>query len=201
MSPQRVHITDNPITAIKQKPIQQRCIRYQNSTTDPVAVTRGDLLNWIVATSTSFNTKAIALVEAVRLVRVRIVGYAESGADPSFLSLEWNGDRSPSVLTTVAVAEALAGVISEGPPDSSLASVWSIRGSDQTEVLFTIDVSAHTAIDLFMDLHIEYVLGDGSLEEFTLAVASTTTGVAYLTLPNDDDKGFIPVGLTAKSIV
>jgi hypothetical protein len=132
---------------------------------------------------------------------VRLVGYSEGIADPSFLSLTWNGDRSPSVLETTALAQALPAVLSLTPPSSSLASYWSLRGSDESEILFTVDVGATSAVDLFMDLHIEYVLANGATTEYTLSGSTiSSAGVYYLTLPNDVSSGFSPVGLSTHTI-
>jgi hypothetical protein len=193
--------TSNPITVIKQQPMQQRVVRYQNSTSDPVSITRGDLLNWLVSGTDSYANLVVPLCESVRLQRVRLVGFAESGADPTFLSLTWNGDRSPSVLETTALAEAVPAKLSLAPPSSSLASYWSLRGSDEAEVLFTIDVGSVSSVDLFMDLHIEYVLANGATDEFTLSGSTiASAGVFYLTLPNNDANGFSPLGLSSHTI-
>lgn len=184
---------NNPSRPIKTKPIQQRVMRYLSSTTSDVVVTRGDLLNWIVAVTAS-STSAIPLSESVRLTRVVIVAMAESVAAPNSLCLEWDGDRSPSTCTNVMSANAIPARISQAPPKDSLARYWCLRGSDTTEALFTIK-NDDTAQSLIVDLHIEYVLGDGTIAAVTLGSASSFTGIAYLVMPNDS-LGLSPVALS-----
>lgn len=190
---------NNPITPIKLKPIQQRVVRYELGGASTAAVTRGDLLNWVVSTTGS-STAAVALCEAVKLNRVKVIGYGISTSNSASVCLEWNGDRSPSSCTSVVAANAVPAVINQTPPSDSLARYWSIRGSDEAEVLFTVTESSGTIIDVFVDIHFDYVIGDGLTEALTLSAAASATGIALLDLPNDTGTALVAVDLTSYTL-
>ncbi len=186
----------NPVKPIKIKPVQQRVMRYQVNDNSGGSVTRGDLLNWVVQV-TNASTTAVPLCESVKLNRIKVVTFADGGSDSFDVCLEWNGDRSPSTCTSVIGANALPSVINQVPPGDSLARYWSIRGIDESEVLFTLIPPMASVANTYVDLHIEYVIADGAVTTETLSSAASLTGIAYLPLPNSVSTDMMqPVGLT-----
>jgi hypothetical protein len=190
------------ITTPKQQPIQQRNIRYVSSTLDPIPVTRGDLLNWII-TFRSSSTEAIPICESVRVQSVAIVLFSDDSADPNSICFKWSGNRSPHTCFDIISANAIPSKFSMKPPRDSLASMWSTRDDFTDEVLFTIDTTSSTAQTFYLDLKIQYVLFDGNSIVTPLTLSSAASagdyGVALLTLPNDAS-GLIPDRLVSYSL-
>jgi len=189
--------SNNPISIIQNQPKQVRVIRYRaTSLGNATTITRGDILNALVAV-TNTSTSAIPLFRAVRLDRIKFVAYADDTSGPETLCFKWTGDRSPETCVTTVCSNAVPAVLVVRPPERSLAGYWSTIDADTTEVLFRID--AFTP-DLYMDLHITYILDDGGVTTQTLASASSFTGIAAVRLPNDGaTTDFIPQGLTGTS--
>jgi len=112
-------------------------------------ITRGMLLNLVSMCSVAVGSSQARLLNAVRLKSVEMWGNPPLlGGVPVVTSVEWVGQNSPSTLISdTSMGVNAAHVLARPPPDSS-NRWWSITGSNESEVLFEIEVPAGTIIDV-----------------------------------------------------
>jgi hypothetical protein len=182
------------VTPVNLKPGHTRVLRYQLDATTEVQITRGDLVNLLLAV-TNGSTAATSLIDSVKLEGVRVAIMPHSDCDVYTATLNWTGDRAPDQSFSLVVTNAIPYTGMYRPPEESLAGYWSNHSSDQTEVLFSVYALSQTA-GMFIDLHVVIVYGDGTTDTQTLTVAPSYTGVAaaYIPLGSNDLQ---PVGLQA----
>jgi hypothetical protein len=187
------------VSNINNNPKQTRVIRYCGTIASSTKFSRNDLLQFIVAV-TSGSTTAIELVDAIRLDLVKVWLLPNSDTGAGVFALEWTGDRTPNTIHTTAFAPAIGSCMTSVPPKDSLAHFWSCRsGSDNGEYLFILDPSNST-VEIILDLHVTYLLGNGSTDTSTLGSASSINGVAYLTQPVNTSGELTPVGVVSASL-
>jgi hypothetical protein len=180
--------SSNSAPNIQNKPVQTRVVRYEaTSGAAEFSLKRSDLLNWI-GFSVDATTDFYPLCDAVRLVQVRLHSLTNDVAEAQ---LEWNGVHGSNACTTAVGSISNPLLISQRPPVGSVASLWSDRGSNESDVLFTMSATDRS----YLDLHIEYVLGSGIATALTLNGNAADFAVTYLPMPNDTSGDFIPLGL------
>jgi len=91
--------------------------------------------------------------------------------EPAIVQLQWSSNYGPtSEFSDTGNAFAPAHLIVT-PPPQSLASFWSLTGSNESEILATYSCSIFTTVDVYVDM----VLEDG---ESVATVTTTASGVA-----------------------
>ena len=144
---------------IQAQPKFQRVFRFQlDADRTAVAIYRECLLNLLLSTSTT--TKAVALIEAIRLDRVCMWAPADATSDGfNELSLTWLGPRAPASRTAAMGNSFKPGHISEKPPPDSTIGYWSVHGSNESDKLLQITAPAKTIVDI----HATFVLESGAV--------------------------------------
>lgn len=125
--------------------------RFQNAAGSTVSITRKNLLNLIqVATSA---TTTIRVIEGIRLRSLELwVNPVALGSTPSTAQIEWAGENSPSTVVSDTSMGVLPVHIRTTPPPSSSNRWWSMSGSQETDVLFTIAVPANSVLDVIVEI-------------------------------------------------
>lgn len=168
------------------KHVQGRARYLVVGTQTAVSVTRGALLNHLVMNSAS-GTANYRLCSAIRLKSVQVWGAAASGT----VSVEWRSANGPTVIASdTTVLSAQPAMVRTAPPAHTLASFWSLTGSNESEVLFII-----TALDgSIVDITYEMVLQNGEAPVLATTTASGAIGTVYMTyLAGVTTTGFAPI--------
>jgi hypothetical protein len=146
-------------------------IRYQNvnnATSTTRGITRAFLLNTLIVNQNA-GTSNYRVCAAVRVNRVRI--YTASSA-----SLEWQSAYGPTSATIVqGTSTTASGILMQKPPKNSLASYWSLTGSNESESLFTLGCGFNDVIDVDYSV----VLMDAETPVNVTSFASGTVGQLY----------------------
>jgi len=151
------------------QPMQRRKFRYNVTANGSAIVTRATLLNRLIIQETG-GTQNNRLFKSVRLDRVTIYGTGTAASNGMrTINLIWN--QTQTEITAVGNA-AFPPKLRLSPPANTLASLWSITGTDETEVLFTIS----NLIGDTIDIDITYVLADG-FSTFVTTPAATYDGL------------------------
>jgi len=113
--------------------------------------------------NTGGSTTNYRLCAAVRVNKITITTAGTS-------SLEWLSAYGPTSATIVTgTSTTAAGSLTQRPAKNSLASAWSLSGSNESEKLFSI----LTGTNDYVDVHFSVVLLD---QEPPVAVSTTNTG-------------------------
>lgn len=170
------------LSIVKNKPKQSRVIRYMGTSTgSPTTVTNLDLLK-ILAFTTNASTTYHQIYRNVLLRSVRLTVMANNDTGSGAVSFSWLGSRTPE---TDEVFLATTGVVTARnlfPPEDSFASMW-ITTADTSTSIFIITVP--TDMLIFLDLHYEYILEDGTTTTYTSTI-STVTGIQAPIFPVSD---------------
>jgi hypothetical protein len=117
-------------------------IRYQSQSGSNLRIiTRGFLLNTLIMNQNS-GASNYRVCASVRVNRVRI--YTASSC-----SLEWLSAYGPSSATIVqGTSTTASGILMQKPPKNSLASYWSLTGSNESENLMALTMGSNDVIDV-----------------------------------------------------
>lgn len=153
------------------QPIQVRKFRYNVTASGSAAVTRALLLNRMVFQETG-STQNNRVIKAIRLDRVTVYGTGTAASNGMrAISLAWAAVQGE--ITAVGNAAFPPKIRSE-PPLHSAASFWSITGTDESELLFTIFNLTGDVVDI----DVSYVLADG-FAAFVTTASATFDGLVY----------------------
>lgn len=165
-------------------------LRYQANAAGTVAVTRKMLLQSLVMVTTTGST-AYRLFSGVKLRRIKMwsnppgVGSAINGN----LSVAWYSEQGPTkLLTDTGVGSTFGARLQTKPPPQSLASFWSLGGTDEAVVLFDILFNSGDIIDIDITAVMQnaYLTTGAPEVPVSIAVNSGTVGqVAMLFLDNN----------------
>lgn len=169
------------VTVVDNRPIQQRVVRYYATTTTEININRLSMLHMFVSTRTA-STTASSVFESVKLEMIRIVLMADDSANGGGLTLTWTGDRGPDTTETIYGGVGVPAVLTARPPEGTLAGFWSTLGSEESEQLFRIDMT-ESAFTAFIDLHIQYVVGNGPTSDITLNAPASWNGISAILMP------------------
>lgn len=119
------------------------------------------------------GTSNYRIFSGVKLNHVQMWAVAGTGANDygtTTCSVFWSSNYGPTNEVSDSGNAFRTATVTTSPPKQSLASFWSLAGSNETEVLCTITCPIGTIIDINVDL----VLEDG---ETPVSITSTQTGV------------------------
>jgi len=129
----------------------QHTFRFTTSSPIASSITRKNLLNLLqVATSTVTTIRPIQAIR-LRAVEMWVEPLALGGAGASGV-IEWMGENSPSTLLSDTSVGVTPAHLRSTPPPSSSNRWWSISGSLESDVLFTVEASNGCTIDVRVEL-------------------------------------------------
>ncbi len=91
------------------------------------------------------------------------------------MSIEWTSSLGPTAEISDTGTPLHPPFIRSSPPKSSLASFWSLNGSNESEVLMILVVPVSTIIDVWLD----FVLQDGQTPVLNVPSNGATVGEVY----------------------
>lgn len=154
--------------------------RYTASGTTNITVTRAILLNSFGLASSTTNL--YRLIGAIRIRAVHVWSAPNSNPALDFITeFGWNSpDTRPSVGITTSMGTSEIGYRKYVPPKKSLAAMWSISGSNESDAIFTLNFNTGDVIQL----DVTYQLQNAYVPSFTptsITVGGTATaGYLYL---------------------
>lgn len=170
----RVNQVERPLSVEDVRPPQFAAgIRYKHrfrfiSLSNSISsITRANMLN-LLMTTTSTNVAA-RLISGIKINRVEVWGIATSTSANPTVSIEWLSNNGPSSEYSDTGSAFYVPHLICTPPPQSLASFWSITGSNESEVLFKYSYSNSGAV---IDVWVDIVLMD---DETPVTFATTNT--------------------------
>lgn len=166
-------------------------------------ITRANLLNLLFVGAGSTNAHRI--IAGIKLNRIECFLPPMANGTVTTVSLEWRSNYGPtSEVSDSTSSLAQAACIKTSPPRQSLASFWSMTGSNESEVLFRISATQNASAgsqNLIIDCWVDIVMMDDDTP-VTLTTNSTTTAAQlYAGFLDGQGSGAVltPVSLTSIS--
>jgi len=155
-------------------PVLRSTFRFQaTAISGDVAIFRRCLLNLITCTDGGLlNTSGQTILDSIKIERVSVWSPLLPGDQAlytSVLGLVWGGPYTPSSKVIDVGNPQHMAHLSARPPAQSAASWWSKEGQNLGELLFTIDASKGS----ILDIDVSYNYGNG------LASTGNTRSVTY----------------------
>jgi hypothetical protein len=134
-------------------------LRYAGGNSSYVSITRAMMLSTYLVNLGSTTSNARVL-QAIKLNRIEIFGAGASGvASTSFCAVQWLSTLGPATeFIDTSTSTASPPHLITTPPPNTLASFWSIAGSNETEVLLKIYCVTNSVVDVSF----EAVFADGA---------------------------------------
>lgn len=155
------------------------------------------MLNTLLVNQSS-STGNFRILSAIKLNRVEIWGLSGSGASDygaSSVVVEWLSQYSPTSEVTDSGTALYPAHVVTTPPRQSIASFWSMSGSNESEVLFKVIAPPGAIMDIWYDM----VLQDGQGPTSVGTTASGVAGTLYYSHADGPDASstWAPVSLTS----
>jgi hypothetical protein len=151
-------------------------MRFKSTAAAVVNITRLDLLQLLMVNlaGTVVNTRLIA---GIKLNRIEMFDSQQSSTNfGNPTSIEWLSNLGPTTLFSETGTQFQPAHVVSSPPPQSLCSFWSITGSNESEILFTLNIGSGGIVDCWFDI----VLFDGeSVVTFNTNTVGTT-GQLYM---------------------
>lgn len=161
-------------------------------------ITRANLLNIMTTgTTTGGTTQASRMFSGVKLNRVelRSIGTNPGAGNDTLIqttSIEWTSTYGPSSELSDSGTALHPPMIITSPPKQSLASFWSLTGSNETDVIMVLNLPASSSVDIW----VEAIVQDGQAV-VEVALSAATLGVVYvLALDGPSTNRIVPVSYT-----
>lgn len=136
----------NPPSFIPTPDLGHKFRFIAGTTTTNAPITRKMLLSLMfTAGSTSSGYRMFG---AVQLRRVNIWSPIVATFQPITVGLEFPGPYSPSTLKSDSSAGLMPAHVSVTPPRNSFAALWSIGGSNESDVVFSVTAPQGAIIDV-----------------------------------------------------
>jgi hypothetical protein len=133
------------------------------------SITRKNLLSSYILTAGVSNT-GYRLLNGFKLNRIEIYSMPSTTTSTT-VALEWLSNYGPSTeVSDTSTSSAYPAHLITSPPLQSLASFWSMAGSNESEQLFIVTAPLGSIIDIYGEM----VLVDGT----GTTVTGITTGTA-----------------------
>jgi hypothetical protein len=170
-----------------------RVARYSSGSTRSLVnfgLTRAMLLNHLIV-NTAANTNA-RIISGYKLNRITAKCQPPGGLATLLLttSVEWTSSYGPSKIVSDTSMGIHPAKLSSRPPRQSLASFWSLTGSNETDVLAILNLPAGTIVDINYSI----IFQDGETPVSVPSTAAGTVGQLYMSYLDGSPSGqFQPV--------
>jgi hypothetical protein len=174
--------------------------RYFAATALNGSLTRAELLNLLVVADSTV-TEGWRIFSGIKLNRVEIRAVSQTsgaGSDtvPLTISVEWTSTYGPSSEVSDSGTPIHPPLIITSPPPQSLASFWSLTGSNESDVIALYNIPQGAVIDIWVDA----ILQDGQTPVSVNGFSSMTAGQVYaLALDGRASNKLQPVSYTTTS--
>lgn len=151
-----------------------RRARFLASAAMNVSITRAMLLNHLI-----MNTAATAnyrLLSGFKLKSITIWTIAAVGS-PSSCSVEWTSSYGPSKIISDSGMGVEPAFVQTSPPTQSLASFWSLTGSNESDVLALVVAPINSVLDITYEM----IFQNGETPVLVTTSNGGTLGQVYMT--------------------
>jgi len=160
--------------------------------TGTVSITRAALLNHLLmctATTTYGRLLSGYLLKGIK------IWCPSSGSDvTSTISVEWLSNYGPSRIVSDVSMSVKPAFLHSSPPKNSLASFWSLTGSNESEKICVLTLPEQSVVDVTYSRIFE----NGETPTLVTATDSGTAGTLYMTFLDGVITGIIqPVSYSA----
>lgn len=150
--------------------------RYAAGGTGTFSITRGNLLNTLLCGTSVAPAQAARLISGVKLNQIEVRTLtASSDVTSATISIEWTSTLGPSSEVSDTGTPLHPPFLHTSPPRSSLASFWSLTGSQESDVLMLLTVTQNSVIDVWFS----YVLQDGQTPVIVSFAGTSVVGQVY----------------------
>jgi hypothetical protein len=141
----------------------------------PVVITRKQLLcSYLVGTATAMT--CYRLIQGIKLNRIEMYS-GNIGSSYQTIALTWLSNYGPSTeISDTSTSNASPAHFETTPPLQSLASFWSMTGSNESEAILNITAAQNAILDVWVDI----VLMDGPGAAVSTS-QSCSSGYFYVT--------------------
>jgi hypothetical protein len=155
----------------------KRRARYTVSTAlADSGLTRADLLSHLVMNVGS-GVNNYRMLSGFKLNRFEIWAPGTSAFVPTTASIEWTSTYGPSRIESDTSMTIDAAHVLSQPPPQSLASFWSIGGSNETDVICLITAPVNSVIDI----NYEIIFQNGETPQNVVSTGNGVEGTVYMT--------------------
>jgi len=98
-------------------------------------------------------------------------------AVPATVSVEWTSNLGPSTIVSDSSMSIAPAFVNTKPPKDSLASFWSLTGSNETEVLAILTYTTGSIVDMSY----EAILQNGETPVVVVTTLAGVVGQVYMT--------------------
>ncbi len=158
---------------IKVSPIFNRIIRYSLNAGGSSTITRGNLLNCMLAADNAATT-GVRVATSVLINKISIYGVSAAVGSPHTVYISYAGPNAPANEKADTGNAFTLPVVSQAPPPNSFASLWSQNNFNESEELATVS----GGVGDIVDISIAFVIDNGGSNPVTIP-ATTTSGVFY----------------------
>jgi hypothetical protein len=173
----------------RSAPIIPMRFRFTCGTSAVFKILRSDMLSRLAMTSST--VAGYRIFAGVKLNRIKIWGPTPAPTATSQVSLQWISENGPpELLSDYSSSTAYPPFLESTPPKQSLASFWSIQGIDESDLLFMMELTAQSIVEIdvsvvFTNTAMAVVSGNSS----TVLSITYASGGGFLGAPALDHSG------------
>jgi hypothetical protein len=168
---------------VEFNPTNNRTFRYfANAAANNLIVSRGDLLNTLVmacSTGTAGTTGA-RLMFAVKVNWIHVFVSPNSNVLPQQTNLTWEGMYGKAkVIGTTTLGISNTSEFHAIPPRNTEAGFYSLTGSQESQPLFNMDLSASTVVDINLSFTLQNLVDNSTGATIVSSTKTVAQGYVY----------------------
>jgi hypothetical protein len=183
---------------VDSNPTFNRTFRFTASGgANNLIISRGDLLNLLqIATASGTGAAGARLINCIELRWIRVRPGVSSAVAITTVSLTWLGQYAKSKTETLSVmGSSNVPELLTKPPKNSVAGFWAVSGIDETENVFSMDLTVGTVVDVNVSFVLQNFIATPLNPVATTSTKTVTSGVVYCAaLDGTSTNIFTPLG-------
>jgi hypothetical protein len=151
-----------------------------SGTTGNLVVSRQDILALLQVSYASTTGYRLINSAVINWLDIYLPPPATTTPAYQIFSMTWLGAYAKAkVLQLTSLGTAAISHLRTRPPKNSVASFWSISGTDESEPLFSMDVTANVVIDVNLSYTLQNFVDYNAAAVSSTSSKTLTTGVLY----------------------
>lgn len=167
--------------------------RFGGGNGNYIGITRGMLLSiYLLGTGSSSGYRVL---QGVKLDQIEIFTPSQNSSITSFCSIIWLSAYGPAIeKSDISVSSSYPAHILTSPPTRSLASFWSLAGSNESDVLFQINTPGSSIVDVWLSM--TFADGPGTTVTTHNILSANNLYIVYLDGPNSGTATYPGIAVT-----
>jgi len=158
-------------------------------------ITRGNMLNLLLSNNSGSTTSA-RLIAGVKLNRIQVWSNPISSGTFVTSSVEWLSVYGPSSeQSDSSTSSAVISSVLTSPPPQSVASYWSMTGSNESEVIMRLTIPTTNIGSTMVAIWVDMILMDDDTPVTVTTSNSGVTSQLYANCLDGTAGGLQPVSL------